>query len=204
MHFWLSRLRKRKRKEPSNNMDQIDLSDFFKTKAEATDFAARLGAVSAMIYHTGFNLEQELIRQFGLRKKDRFLTILRENNISIESTQAIKEFFTKLQQMAASIPVLSIILPFEPTDQTLAVLSDWCMLNIKKQMLFDLQVDQRLIGGAAIQYNGKYLDFSVRPKVEATIRTLLAQESEQGKQQVPTPPPSPATHQSTEHMTVGR
>ena len=184
-------------------MDQVDLSVFFKTKAEATDFAARLSAVSAMIFHTGFNLEQELNRQFGLRKKDRFLTILRENNVSIESNQAIKDFFTKLQEMAAKIPVLSVILAFEPTDKTLEVLSDWCMLNIKKQMLFDLQVDQRLIGGAAIQYNGKYLDFSVRPEVEKTISALLSAEHTTEEQQKPTPP-TLISHQTTEHISLGR
>ena len=60
-------------------MGEIDLSSFCKTKPQATDFANRLAAIAESVYRTNFNLETELMNQFGLQKKDKFMVLLRDN-----------------------------------------------------------------------------------------------------------------------------
>lgn len=144
-------------------METIDLSDLFHTKAQADDFSARLAMIAKKLFETNFNPENALLEHFGIRKKDTFMTMLRNNNVNPESRLAIKEFIEKIQQKIVSLPVLSIILAFEPNEETLRGLSSWFVLNTKKQVLFDISVDRGLIGGAAIYSNGKYLDFSIRP-----------------------------------------
>lgn len=143
-------------------METIDLSDLFHTKAQADDFSARLSVITKKIFETSFNPEAALLESFGVKKKDIIMTLLRNNNINPESRLAIKEFFEKIQQKIVSLPVLSIILAFEPKEATLRALSSWFVLNTNKQVLFDISVDAELIGGAAIYSNGKYLDFSIR------------------------------------------
>ena len=58
-------------------MDNIDLSDLFTTKAEANDFLARLTSISEMFFQNGFNFEHALTEHFGVNKKDRIISILR-------------------------------------------------------------------------------------------------------------------------------
>lgn len=144
------------------NMETIDLSDFFHTKAQADDFSARLSEIAKKLFETSFNPESALLEHFGIKKKDAFMVLLRNNNVNPESRLAIKEFIEKIQTKISSLSVLSIILAFEPNEQTLKALSTWFVLNTKKQVLFDISVDKGLIGGAAIYSNGKYLDFSIR------------------------------------------
>lgn len=143
-------------------METIDLSDLFHTKAQADDFSARLAEIAKKLFETSFNPENALLEHFGIKKKDTFMILLRNNNVNPESRLAIKEFIEKIQQKISSLSVLSIILAFEPNEQTLRALSSWFVLNTKKQVLFDISVDRGLIGGAAIYSNGKYLDFSIR------------------------------------------
>lgn len=143
-------------------METIDLSDLFHTKAQAEDFNARLSSIVKKIFETNFNPETAFLEHFGIKKRDTFMTLLRNNNINAESRLAIKEFIEKIQQKISSLPVLSIILAFEPNEETLRTFSSWFVLNTNKQVLFDISVDRALIGGAAIYSNGKYLDFSVR------------------------------------------
>lgn len=173
-------------------MDQIDLSDFFTTKIEAADFSARMTAIYEMLFKTNFNLENALTDQFGINKKDRFIMILHENNINPEQLVAVKDFLFVLITKVNSLPVLSLTVAFEPQAQTLKTISEWFFLNMKKQVLFEINIDRRLVAGAAITYNGKFFDFSIRPVFERVVKNYLnklenaAAKTSLAAQQVPT------------------
>jgi hypothetical protein len=151
-------------------MEELDLSDLFNTKSQAQDFSQRLQSIEGKIFETGFNPETALLEYFGIKKKEMFMNLLRDNKVNAESRLGIKEFIEKIQQKIASLPVLSLVLAFEPQEETLEAFSRWFILNTKKQVLFEIKVDKGLIGGAAILSNGKYLDFSIRPAFEKILK----------------------------------
>lgn len=155
-------------------METIDLSDLFQTKAQADDFSDRLALIAKKLFETSFNPESALLEHFGIKKKDMFMTLLRNNNVNPDSRLAIKEFIEKIQAKITALPVLSIILAFEPKEETLIALSSWFSLNTNKQVLFDVSVDRGLIGGAAIYSNGKFLDFSIRPHFQKALSEISA------------------------------
>jgi F0F1-type ATP synthase delta subunit len=177
-------------------MDQIDFSDFFTTKAEANDFFSRLTVVTDKIFQTDFNLHKALSDQFGINKSDKLVALLRENNVSVESQEQVKTFLQKLQERIMSLPVLSLTIAFEPQEQTLKSLSEWFLINLKKQVVFDIKVDYKLVAGAAINFNGKFFAFSIRPLVEKTLETYLARLTQANK-------PQP-THQRVDDISLGR
>jgi F0F1-type ATP synthase delta subunit len=160
-------------------MTTIDLSSFFQTKAQASDFASRIASLSEKIYETNFNLEKALLNEFGLKKKDRFMTLLHENNVSVESNTALKDFFTKMQGQIASLPLLTLTLAFEPRDETMKVLAEWFLLNINKQVVFEINIDRTLIAGAAISFSGKEVDLSIRDKFNQVVQNSLAKPTQQ-------------------------
>lgn len=173
-------------------MDQLDLSDFFTTKIEAADFSARITAIYEMLFRTNFNLENALTDQFGINKKDRFIMILHANNVNPESLPAVKDFLFLLITKINALPVLSLTVAFEPHAQTLKTISEWFFINMKKQVLFEISIDRRLVAGAAITYNGKFFDFSIRPTFERIVKNYLnkletaAAKTNLAAQQVPT------------------
>ncbi|HVA96188.1 MAG TPA: F0F1 ATP synthase subunit delta [Candidatus Acidoferrales bacterium] len=185
-------------------MEPIDLSEFMTTKAEANDFLARVNAVSEKIFQTNFNLHTALREQFGVTKSDRFLTLLLNNNINAESLPAVKAFLHTLQEQVTTLPVLSITIAFEPTQQTLASLSEWFLVNMKKQMLFDISVNKSLVAGASINFNGKFRDFSIRPVFERILNTSLHNITNTTLVQEPKPPLQPTIHQRVEDISMGR
>lgn len=150
-------------------MENLNLSDFFTTKGQATDFAERLSRLSAMIYTTDFNLESALMQLFGIQKKEKIIALLRDQNVGTDSPTTLKDFITKIQTTITTLPVLSITLAFEPTGQTLKAISDWFVMNMKKQVLFDFVVDPRLIAGASITYKGKFKDYSFQLPVQEML-----------------------------------
>lgn len=188
-------------------MDQLDLTAFFQTKMGANDFSSRIAAISEKIYHTDFNLEKMLSEQFGIKKKDRLITLLRENKVDVKSNSALKAFLSSIVELIPKLPVLSLTIAFEPKEKTLQALSEWSLLNINKQALFDITVDKNLIAGAVVNYKGKYLDFSIRPRFEQILLESLEEETKETegtKETQGAEPKNEAKHQSMEHLSLGR
>ncbi len=154
-------------------MEGLDLSYFFTTKNEASEFSARLTAVLEKVYEVNFNLEKALQTQFGIKKKDKFIALLRENEIPVESNSALIDFINKIKDSIASLPIATLTLAVEPNESMLKAISSWFLLNLNKQILFEIQIDPDLVGGAAINYQGKYYNFSVKPEFEKICTDAL-------------------------------
>ncbi len=159
-------------------MEQLDLSDFFKTKGQALDFSMRLAIISQKIFETNFDLRKELMEQFGIKKTDKFFSLLRDNKINESSPESVKEFCNIIQLKMSALSVMTLKLALEPREQALQALSQWFVVNINKQVIFDISVDPTLIGGAAIYFNGKYLDFSVKTKFDQILNEMLTKPIE--------------------------
>lgn len=181
-------------------MDQFDLSTFCHTKAEARDFASRVATLSDAVYRTDFHLETALARIFGLQKKDALLNLMRTSGRTFTTPADFKNFLSSLQSQLNSLPVLSLSLAFEPTDATLKLLTDWFLLNSNRHVLFEISVDPTLIAGVAIRYNGRYVEYSVKPTLQRIIAEALTKPAPPEK----ATPPTRIVHQSIESMSLGR
>lgn len=177
----------------------MDLSQFFLTKSQATDFATRLNIVADTMYTTNFNLGKALSSQFSVVKTDAFLKLMRENNVNSESITAVQDFLKKIQESLSNLPMISLTIAFEPSEEMLTILSQWFVSNVNKQVLFDIHIDSSIIAGTKITYNGKFKDYSIKP----IFLNLLSQLLQPLPHITQTLTPNP-THQSTEHITLGR
>jgi F0F1-type ATP synthase delta subunit len=183
-------------------MQALDLSDFFTTKAEANVFLTCVTDISEMVFQTNFNIEKALSVQLGVTKSDKFLAIMRQNNVNPQSLPAIKDFLQLIKDTITNTPVLTLTIAFEPQVQTLKALSEWFLVNMNQQMVFDITVDTSLVAGTKITYNGKFFDFSIRPVVEKVLSNNLTRiaQAQTATQQ----PPAPQTHQNGNNIVVTR
>jgi F0F1-type ATP synthase delta subunit len=150
-------------------MQDLDLSVFFKTKPEASDFSIRMSTVAELIYRTDFNLDRVLTEKLGVVKKDQMKSLLRDSEVNTSSNTALLEFFTKITEKIKAMPVMTITCAIEPPPQTLQAMADWLLQNAGKQILFEIKIDPGIVGGLTISYNGKYKDYSVKPILEKIL-----------------------------------
>jgi F0F1-type ATP synthase delta subunit len=161
-------------------MENIDPTDFFSTRSQATDFMARLSMVAENIYELDFDLEKNLQEQFGVDKKDKFLSLLRKNKVPMDSNSELNNFFEKIQELVSELPAANITLAIEPDNKTLKNISNWFLLKIKKQVLLDIKVDPKIIAGALVGFQGKQIDGSISStfnKVSSNILNINNQNS---------------------------
>ncbi|HUQ84927.1 MAG TPA: hypothetical protein VM077_01260 [Candidatus Limnocylindrales bacterium] len=184
-------------------MEGLDLTDFFQTKEGSLDFSNRLATLSEEIYKSDFNLEKSLTNHFGIQKKDKFISILRTHSVNTESTSDLKKFLTFAQEEIKVFPVLSIKLAFDPNEKILKAISEWFILNIKKQVLLEIIVDPKLVAGCDISYKGEFKSMSVKPKLDQIIKDVLANSKNStpatGKNNT-----SPGTNQNLDNFSIGR
>lgn len=152
----------------------MDLSDFFITKPQASSFTEYLNTIIDMTYTADFDLEKTLMQYFGMTKKDAFMKLLRENKIQETSISALTAFLKKIQEATMTLPLVTLTIAFEPTEETLKAFSQWFVFTLKKQVIFDISVDRTLVAGATITTNGKFKDYSLRLAFEKVIQQSLA------------------------------
>lgn len=156
-------------------MERLELTYFFKTKAQANDFSSRLATIIQRLYENDFSLEKALMDAFGLQKKEKFMTLLRDNQINIEKVDVLKTFLVKIQETISKMQIMDITIAFEPKEKNLQAIADWLLMNLNRQILFNITVDPQIIGGAKINYNGRYLDVTMQPVFEKILATMQQQ-----------------------------
>lgn len=152
---------------------QIDLSDFFITKKQANNFIQSLNNIIDQLFEVNFNIETALSNEFGMDKKDKFMNLLRENNMNNTTNDSLKKFLTELQNNARSLPVITLTIAYEPNEASLKAILEWFLISLKKQILLDIQVDKRIIAGATVNFNGKFKDYSVKTLFDNLISQQL-------------------------------
>lgn len=70
-----------------------------------------------------------------------------------------------LEKDASSIEILEITVAFNPTQRFLSELKNWISKNIKENILIDLKVNESIVAGAEIVYQGNYRDFTISNKL---------------------------------------
>jgi F0F1-type ATP synthase delta subunit len=181
-------------------MNQFDLTPFCRTQDEGRDFAAKLATLAEHVYRTDFAFEETLSAIFGLQKKAAVIKLMRESKTAFTTPADLKNFLTALSQQVTSLPVVSLTLAFTPTDATLTLLSGWFLRNTKQQMLFAITVDPTLIAGVALRYNGRYVEYSIKPTMQRIITEKLTAPTPSMRPVTPTPP----VHHAIESMSLGR
>ena len=161
-------------------MGEIILTDFFSTKTQANDFSARISNVEANVYEVNFNLEKELEEQLGVQGKDKFMSLLRDNNISLESNKQIGKFFEEIQKTISSLPTVDLTIAIEPSEKFLREISDWFVLNIKKQVILEIEINPDVIAGAIVGYEGERLNSSIKEEFDKVCANVLT--NNQGQQ----------------------
>ena len=151
----------------------LDLTPFFTTKGQATDFTVRLSAIVEAIYHTNFSIEKTAMEMLGIKKSEYLLKLMRDNGISLNSAPEVKKFLETIIASIKKMPVLTMTIAFEPTEKTFKLLNDWFVINLKKQFILELIIDPTILSGAIIKYGGAFLDCSGKPLFEKIIANAL-------------------------------
>lgn len=120
---------------------------------------------------TPSSLEEGIKKIVSERLADFFIKSLKP----LSGTRKQTEYLEDLLQKISSLPALSLTIAFEPTEESIDVFSSWAKSNIDSNVLLDIHFDTVLVGGAIVEYEGMYRDYSLKKKIEE----MFAQKREE-------------------------
>jgi len=81
-------------------------------------------------------------------------------------------FFENLKSYLQKIPQLKLEIAFEPSKDFLLTLKKWFKEKNKQEVILDITINSKIVGGAIIEYQGQYRDFSLLERVDKSVSQI--------------------------------
>lgn len=85
----------------------------------------------------------------------------------------ISRIFLEIEGEIAKLPILTIFLSLDATEQVLEQIGSFVKNNFSSFKLIETKYDPNLIAGCALAWNGVYRDYSLRARVEQKKMEIL-------------------------------
>lgn len=92
--------------------------------------------------------------------------ISKMENEENKNQKEILSFLEELKTYVLALPAIRLKTAFQPSGEFLKKIGRWLKKETGKKIIMEVVVDQKIIGGLTMEYEGKYADFSLRKKME--------------------------------------
>lgn len=157
------------------NTDQKDILneciESLRTKGEADHFCIQLDTLSESLYSKKININEKIEELFSTDMRNILVKSLKKLDIKMTDVIKIQKFVTDIREQIKQTAVIHITLSFRPKQSTIQRIYTWISFNLKIPIFIDIKLDPQIIGGAIIEYKGKYLDYTIRSIINERIKT---------------------------------
>jgi len=81
------------------------------------------------------------------------------------------EFLDELRNYLLSLPKIKLTLAFQPNKEFLKQISEWLQKEVGQKIVLNIFVNPHIVGGAIIEYKGKYLNFSLIREIQQFLKS---------------------------------
>lgn len=149
----------------SYNYDRI-LEDI-KTVEDLHLIAAEIDMLAESVYKANPEIFKHTLNTNLQRNLTDALTLsLTEQAISFDNHQALQQYFHGLKQFITTLPILQLTLAYHPSNEQIEALALWARQQTGKPVILQLHFNKHLIGGAIITFEGRYIDLSLKKKLD--------------------------------------
>ena len=154
----------------SNKKDRyLDILSSIKTDTDAVQFSSSLNKLAFSLYETRESINQKISRFLSNEQKDKIILYCKEHGINIDDLISFQKFISELDAAVKNLPKITLFLAYDPRDESVSIISDWFILNLKQKILLNIEVDKKIIGGAVIVYKGIYKNYSLKNKLDRML-----------------------------------
>lgn len=130
------------------------------TVSEVVDLQQIIDVLNSSLYMTGKQGWEEVVTTQVGKKWSTFFVIQAEKR---------KGYLSELKQSLDNLKVMRISISFDPPQSTIENIGAWLRKNVSADIVLEIEVNQSLIAGAEISWQGKYADFSKKSEVNKLI-----------------------------------
>lgn len=134
------------------------------TKTDVTNFVSIIDLMLESLYNVKNNkLENILKKSLSVKTAETFKKIFLQYG---NDKEKIRNFLTELKAKLQNFKTLKLTLAIEPSKETLERINNWVRLNMGNGIIPEIEQDPRIIGGAIIEIDGIYKDYSLKKRLD--------------------------------------
>lgn len=148
----------------------FDLITSLKTTLEVDNLSLEIDTLSSALFKSKKMALEKALNSISSNSARKIAEIFSKNNFDINDQEAVRGFLDTLTDLIKKFKVIKLILAFDPTRKTIENIHEYISENIGIGYILDIEVDESVLGGAVVIFNGKYKDFTLRKNIEESFR----------------------------------
>jgi len=146
-----------------------DFAEKIRTKEELIFFLEEIARVRQIIFRDKeVSLSKKIEGKVNGELK-KFLESLEKEGIISGSRERQSAFLEKLGKELQSLPEIRLEIAFPPDDDFLNKISQWLEKKLDQKIILDLTINPKVVGGAIIEYQGNWREFSLAKEIDQLI-----------------------------------
>jgi len=144
---------------------------YIRTVEDVEEMSFTINTLLKSIFKTQEQSFEKTLYSISHKTSQKIRELLSQNKMNMDDRKGINDFLTGLKEQLNKLQAIKITLAFYPSEATLDLIFSWVLKNLGFGVILDIQEDKRLLGGAAINFNGRHKDFSLRKKLDEVFAT---------------------------------
>jgi F0F1-type ATP synthase delta subunit len=136
--------------------------DLISLKQEISEIQKKIFSQSGLLSEKVKNIARKELLEFILEAESK-------GEIYFDPKEQF-EFLENLKRRLESLPVLKMVLAFSPPVGTIEKISQFLERELGKKIILDLSCNPEIIGGAILEYEGKYINLSLAKNLEKILK----------------------------------
>ena len=152
-----------------------DILRSVKTTEHARDLLSEIDILLESLFKTDSKAFEKALNSISAVSSQMLKEIFIRNYGSFENKAMIKECLIGLKEEMQKLKILKISLALEVSENLIDNLFNWVLKNLKAGIILNINTDKSIIGGAIIEFEGRYKDFSLKKALEEVFATKRAE-----------------------------
>ncbi|KKT73870.1 MAG: hypothetical protein UW69_C0056G0005 [Microgenomates group bacterium GW2011_GWA2_44_7] len=137
-------------------MDKTALFEVIQSKTDLQEVLNQIDELIASLYQ----------QKDPKSMPEAFVQLAQSRKVDLNNPEQAESFFLGLKKELTQIPQLGLTLAFAPSKEYITALSNWVHTNVGKNLILDITVDESILGGTTISFNGHYKDLSLNKALD--------------------------------------
>ncbi|MCD6528259.1 F0F1 ATP synthase subunit delta [bacterium] len=146
-----------------------ELAEKIKTKEELIFYLEELSQAQQAVFKGGRILLSEKLKGKISEEFKKFLEKMEERKMLSKNPDQQYSFLEKIKKYLLSLPEVKLEIAFSPSNEFLKKISLWFEKKLNQKVILDLTVNPKIVGGAIIEYQGNWRDYSLAKEIDKLI-----------------------------------
>ncbi|MBI2613499.1 MAG: hypothetical protein HYW62_01910 [Candidatus Levybacteria bacterium] len=144
----------------------FDLITSLKTTREVDDLSLEIDTLASELFGSEKMSLEKALDSISSDSAKKIKEIFSNNKFDIEDKKIVSDFLDTLKDLLKKFKVIKLILAFDPTLKTIEKIHEFISENIGIGYILDIEIDESILAGAAVMFNGKYKDFTLKKSLD--------------------------------------